>query len=823
MSNSDFEKIDNLEENLENISDLEIIPMYDNLDDKENFAIRKISQEELDNMPLLVIREDVFFPGIPKSIIVARQMSLELINMVRKTGTLFAVVSQKEPQNNNPNFEDLHKYGVVATLEKIFNVPNSPNKVNVIIKGHQRIELKELKYKTPFFVGAVSILKDIWHRKANFLEMDATIDMLKKGLNKVMYAENPDLAKEVSRNIQQVRNPLFLSSYIASRLTVSVEKKQEILSTDSVLKRSQIVLKALEDEASMIDIKIKVINKTRTELEQQQKEFYINQQIKNLQEEIGEGSKSDSTVLRDSAKTKNWDEYVAVAFEKEVQKLDRLHISSPDYSIQLQYCQTILSLPWNDITVDDLSIENAEKILDKHHFGMEKVKERILEYLSVLKLKGDLKTPILCLYGPPGVGKTSIGRSIAESLGREYIRISLGGLSDESEIRGHRRTYIGSMMGRIMSAINKAGKSNPVFILDEIDKISSAYKGDPAAALLEVLDPEQNKAFHDNYLDIDYDLSKVLFIATANDINSISRPLRDRMEMVEVNGYIEQEKCEIAKKYLIPKIAEDHGLKECQLKIDEEAIAFIVENYTRESGVRALSNKLAEIARKTAKKVAVDSSLTEICICKDDIENLLGRKIFYRTDYQGNDFCGVVTGLAWTSVGGEILFIESSLHRGTEFKLILTGNMGDVMKESATIALNYVRANIDKIGIDYEYIKNKEIHIHIPEGAIPKDGPSAGITMATSIVSAMTRKKIKDKIAMTGELTLTGKVLPVGGIKEKILAAKRSGINEIILCSENKRNIEEISDKYTAGMLFHYVEDINQVFDIAITNEIAIK
>lgn len=823
MSNSDFEKIDNLEENLENISDLEIIPMYDNLDDKENFAIRKISQEELDNMPLLVIREDVFFPGIPKSIIVARQMSLELINMVRKTGTLFAVVSQKEPQNNNPNFEDLHKYGVVATLEKIFNVPNSPNKVNVIIKGHQRIELKELKYKTPFFVGAVSILKDIWHRKANFLEMDATIDMLKKGLNKVMYAENPDLAKEVSRNIQQVRNPLFLSSYIASRLTVSVEKKQEILSTDSVLKRSQIVLKALEDEASMIDIKIKVINKTRTELEQQQKEFYINQQIKNLQEEIGEGSKSDSTVLRDSAKTKNWDEYVAIAFEKEVQKLDRLHISSPDYSIQLQYCQTILSLPWNDITIDDLSIENAEKILDKHHFGMEKVKERILEYLSVLKLKGDLKTPILCLYGPPGVGKTSIGRSIAESLGREYIRISLGGLSDESEIRGHRRTYIGSMMGRIMSAINKAGKSNPVFILDEIDKISSAYKGDPAAALLEVLDPEQNKAFYDNYLDIDYDLSKVLFIATANDINSISRPLRDRMEMVEVNGYIEQEKCEIAKKYLIPKIAEDHGLKECQLKIDEEAIAFIVENYTRESGVRALSNKLAEIARKTAKKVAVDSSLTEICICKDDIENLLGRKIFYRTDYQGNDFCGVVTGLAWTSVGGEILFIESSLHRGTEFKLILTGNMGDVMKESATIALNYVRANIDKIGIDYEYIKNKEIHIHIPEGAIPKDGPSAGITMATSIVSAMTRKKIKDKIAMTGELTLTGKVLPVGGIKEKILAAKRSGINEIILCSENKRNIEEISDKYTAGMLFHYVEDINQVFDIAITNEIAIK
>lgn len=823
MSNSDFEKIDNLEENLENISDLEIIPMYDNLDDKENFAIRKISQEELDNMPLLVIREDVFFPGIPKSIIVARQMSLELINMVRKTGTLFAVVSQKEPQNNNPNFEDLHKYGVVATLEKIFNVPNSPNKVNVIIKGHQRIELKELKYKNPFFVGAVSILKDIWHRKANFLEMDATIDMLKKGLKKVMYAENPDLAKEVSRNIQQVRNPLFLSSYIASRLTVSVEKKQEILSTDSVLKRSQIVLKALEDEASMIDIKIKVINKTRTELEQQQKEFYINQQIKNLQEEIGEGSKSDSTVLRDSAKTKNWDEYVAIAFEKEVQKLDRLHISSPDYSIQLQYCQTILSLPWNDITVDNLSIENAEKILDKHHFGMEKVKERILEYLSVLKLKGDLKTPILCLYGPPGVGKTSIGRSIAESLGREYIRISLGGLSDESEIRGHRRTYIGSMMGRIMSAINKAGKSNPVFILDEIDKISSAYKGDPAAALLEVLDPEQNKAFHDNYLDIDYDLSKVLFIATANDINSISRPLRDRMEMVEVNGYIEQEKCEIAKKYLIPKIAEDHGLKECQLKIDDEAIAFIVENYTRESGVRALSNKLAEIARKTAKKIAIDSSLTEICICKDDIENLLGRKIFYRTDYQGNDFCGVVTGLAWTSVGGEILFIESSLHRGTEFKLILTGNMGDVMKESATIALNYVRANIDKIGIDYEYIKNKEIHIHIPEGAIPKDGPSAGITMATSIVSAMTRKKVKDKIAMTGELTLTGKVLPVGGIKEKILAAKRSGINEIILCSENKRNIEEISDKYTAGMLFHYVEDINQVFDIAITDEIAIK
>lgn len=823
MSNSDFDNMDNLEENFENVSDLEIIPMYDNLDDKENFAIRKISQEELDNMPLLVIREDVFYPGIPKSIIVARPMSVELINVVKKTGALFAIVSQKEPQNNNPNFEDLHRFGVIATLEKVFSVPNSPNKLSVIIKGHQRIELNELNHKVPFYVGSVSILKDLWYRKSGSMEMDATIDMLKKGLGKIMYAENPELAKEVSRNIKNVRNPLFLSSYIASRLTLTLEKKQEILSTDSVLKRSQIVLKALEDEASMIDIKIKVINKTRTELEQQQKEFYINQQIKNLQQEIGENSQSDASVLRDSAKTKNWADYVAKTFEKEVQKLERLHVSSPDYSIQLQYCQTILSLPWNDMTVDDLSIENAEKILDKHHFGMEKVKERILEYLSVLKLKGDLKTPILCLYGPPGVGKTSIGKSIAESLGRKYIRISLGGLSDESEIRGHRRTYIGSMMGRIMSAINKAGKSNPVFILDEIDKISYSYKGDPSAALLEVLDPEQNKAFHDNYLDIDYDLSKVLFVATANDINSISRPLRDRMEMVEVSGYIEQEKCEIAKKYLIPKIAEDHGLKEHQLKLDDEAIAFVVENYTRESGVRALSNKLSEIARKIAKRVAVENSDLEICIRKDDIEGLLGRKIFYRTDYQGNDFCGVVTGLAWTSVGGEILFIESSLHRGTELKLILTGNIGDVMKESATIALNYVRAHIEELGIDYEYIKNKEIHIHIPEGAIPKDGPSAGITMATSIVSAMTKRKVKDKIAMTGELTLTGKVLPVGGIKEKILAAKRSGINEIILCAENKRNIEEISEKYTKDMIFHYVEDLNQVLDIAITDEISIK
>lgn len=421
------------------------------------------------------------------------------------------------------------------------------------------------------------------------------------------------------------------------------------------------------------------------------------------------------------------------------------------------------------------------------------------------------------------MGKTSIGKSIAESLGRKYIRISLGGLSDESEIRGHRRTYIGSMMGRIMSAINKAGTSNPVFILDEIDKVSSSYKGDPSAALLEVLDPEQNKTFHDNYLDIDYDLSKVLFVATANDINSISRPLRDRMEMVEVSGYIEQEKCEIARNYLIPKILEEHGLTESQLTLDDDAISFIIENYTRESGVRGLSNKIAEISRKIAKKVASGESVDKICIKKEDIEGLLGRKIFYRTDYQGNDFCGVVTGLAWTSVGGEILFIESSLHKGTESKLILTGNMGDVMKESATIALNYVRAHIDEIGIPYDYISNKEIHIHIPEGAIPKDGPSAGITMATSIVSAMTRRKVKEKIAMTGELTLTGKVLPVGGIKEKILAAKRAGINEIILCAENKRNIEEISEKYTKDMLFHYVEDINQVFDIAITNEIATR
>ncbi|KEJ83953.1 lon protease [Porphyromonas sp. 31_2] len=572
-------------------------------------------------------------------------------------------------------------------------------------------------------------------------------------------------------------------------------------------------------EYQLVELKASIQMKTHEDINQQQKEYFLQQQIKTIQEELG-GNINELEIkeLREKASRKKWPAEVAQVFEKELRKLERLHPQSPDYSVQTQYVQNIVNLPWNEYSKDNFNLSHAQKVLDRDHYGLEKVKERIIEHLAVLKLKGDMKSPIICLYGPPGVGKTSLGRSIAEALRRKYVRVSLGGLHDEAEIRGHRRTYIGAMCGRIIQNIQKAGTSNPVFILDEIDKITNDFKGDPASALLEVLDPEQNNAFHDNYLDIDYDLSKVMFIATANNLNTISQPLLDRMELIEVSGYIMEEKVEIAAKHLVPKQMDVHGLKKGSVKFPKKTLQVIVEAYTRESGVRELDKKIAKIMRKLARKVASDEPIPT-SIKPEDLYEYLGAVEYSRDKYQGNDYAGVVTGLAWTAVGGEILFVESSLSKGKGSKLTLTGNLGDVMKESAMLALEYIHAHAAQFNINEELFENWNVHVHVPEGAIPKDGPSAGITMVTSLVSAFTQRKVKKNLAMTGEITLRGKVLPVGGIKEKILAAKRAGIKELILCKENEKDINEIKPEYLKGLVFHYVSDIQQVVDLALLRE----
>ena len=607
----------------------------------------------------------------------------------------------------------------------------------------------------------------------------------------------------------------FCCSYIPS----GSAEKQHLLLIGDLYERAYRLLFILNREYQLVELKASIQMKTHEDINQQQKEYFLQQQIKTIQEELG-GNINELEIkeLREKASRKKWPAEVAQVFEKELRKLERLHPQSPDYSVQTQYVQNIVNLPWNEYSKDNFNLSHAQKVLDRDHYGLEKVKERIIEHLAVLKLKGDMKSPIICLYGPPGVGKTSLGRSIAEALRRKYVRVSLGGLHDEAEIRGHRRTYIGAMCGRIIQNIQKAGTSNPVFILDEIDKITNDFKGDPASALLEVLDPEQNNAFHDNYLDIDYDLSKVMFIATANNLNTISQPLLDRMELIEVSGYIMEEKVEIAAKHLVPKQMDVHGLKKGSVKFPKKTLQVIVEAYTRESGVRELDKKIAKIMRKLARKVASDEPIPT-SIKPEDLYEYLGAVEYSRDKYQGNDYAGVVTGLAWTAVGGEILFVESSLSKGKGSKLTLTGNLGDVMKESAMLALEYIHAHAAQFNINEELFENWNVHVHVPEGAIPKDGPSAGITMVTSLVSAFTQRKVKKNLAMTGEITLRGKVLPVGGIKEKILAAKRAGIKELILCKENEKDINEIKPEYLKGLVFHYVSDIQQVVDLALLRE----
>ena len=649
-------------------------------------------------------------------------------------------------------------------------------------------------------------------------EFEALISTI-KDLTIKMLGSLSEPPRDLIFSIKNNKNVLYLVNFSCSNIPSGAEEKQELLLIGAMKDRAYRLLFILNREYQLVELKASIQMKTHEDINQQQREYFLQQQIKTIQEELG-GNINELEIreLRERAFKKKWPASVAEIFEKEVRKLERLHPQSPDFSIQTQYVQTIINLPWNEYSKDNFNLTHAQKVLDRDHYGLEKVKERIIEHLAVLKLKGDMKSPIICLYGPPGVGKTSLGKSIAEALHRKYVRISLGGLHDEAEIRGHRRTYIGAMSGRIILNIQKAGSSNPVFILDEIDKVTNDFKGDPASALLEVLDPEQNSTFHDNYLDIDYDLSKVMFIATANNLNTISQPLLDRMELIEVSGYILEEKVEIAARHLVPKQLEAHGLSKGKVKLPKKTLQIIIESYTRESGVRELDKKIAKIMRKLARKVASDEAIPAQ-IKPEDLHEYLGAVEYSRDKYQGNDYAGVVTGLAWTAVGGEILFVESSLSRGKGSKLTLTGNLGDVMKESAMLALEYIHAHASLFGINEELFENWNVHIHVPEGAIPKDGPSAGVTMVTSLVSAFTQRKVRKNLAMTGEITLRGKVLPVGGIKEKILAAKRAGIKELILCKENQKDIEEIKADYVKGLTFHYVEDIRQVIDLALLKE----
>ncbi|NDV60514.1 endopeptidase La [Bacteroides sp. 519] len=770
-------------------------------------------------VPVLPLRNMVLFPGIFMPVTIGRKSSLKLVKDAEKKKALIAVVCQKSAQVESPNIDDLHLIGAMAKVVRILEMPDQST--TVILQGVKRITLQELTDTSPYLKGKADLFDEEIPPKED-KEFIALVDSCKDlTLRYLQTTEGAHLDSEFA--IKNMANNIFLVNFICTNLPLKKEEKIELLLITSLRERAYRLLEILNREVQLAEIKASIQMRAREDIDQQQREYFLQQQIKTIQDELGgSGQEQEIEEMRKKGNFMNWSSDVMAVFEKELAKLERTHPQSPDFSVQLNYLQTMLNLPWGMYTVDNVNLKNAEKILNKDHYGLEKVKERILEHLAVLKLKGDMKSPIICLYGPPGVGKTSLGRSIAESLKRKYIRMSLGGVHDEAEIRGHRKTYIGAMPGRIIKSLIKAGSSNPVFILDEIDKINSDRQGDPSSALLEVLDPEQNHSFHDNYLDVDYDLSKVMFVATANNINQIPPPLLDRMELIEISGYITEEKVEIARKHLVPKAMEANGLNSKKinspLKIGKPTLEAIIENYTRESGVRELEKKIGKILRKAARMYATDGYFSPSDIKPSDLYDFLGAPEYTHDKYQGNDYAGVVTGLAWTAVGGEILFIETSLSRGKGNKLTLTGNLGDVMKESAMLALEYIKSHAALLNIDEDIFDNWNIHLHVPEGAIPKDGPSAGITMVTALASAFTQRKVKANLAMTGEITLRGKVLPVGGIKEKILAAKRAGIKEIILSVENKKNIDEIEDMYLKGLDFHYVSDIKEVLAIALTN-----
>ncbi len=769
-----------------------------------------------DTLPILPLRNMVLFPGVFMPVSVGRSTSLRLIREAEKKGSYIGVVCQKIAETESPLFEDLHNIGTIAKIIRVLEMPDQTT--TVILQGSKRMELKEIVEITPYLKGRIVPMNEELPEKGD-KEFQALVEAVKDLT--IRYIRTLDMFPQDSAfAIKNISNHMFLIDFICTNLPLKKDEKIELLQINELRTRTYRLLAILNREVQLAEIKESIQMRAREDIDQQQREYFLQQQIKTIQDELGgNGQEQEIEEMRKKAGTMKWSAEVKATFLKEVDKLERMHAQSPDYSVQLNYLQTMLSLPWGIYTTDNLSLTNAEKTLNKDHYGLEKVKERILEHLAVLKLKGDMKSPIICLYGPPGVGKTSLGRSIAAALKRKYVRMSLGGVHDEAEIRGHRKTYIGAMPGRIIKNLIKAGSSNPVFILDEIDKINSDRQGDPSSALLEVLDPEQNMAFHDNYLDVDYDLSKVMFIATANNLNTIPGPLLDRMELIEVSGYITEEKIEIARRHLVPKELEANGMKKNDIKIPKSTLEIIIESYTRESGVRELEKKISKILRKSARQYATDGYFAKTEIKPGDLHDFLGAPEYTRDKYQGNEYAGVVTGLAWTAVGGEILFVETSLSRGKGGRLTLTGNLGDVMKESAMLALEYIKAHNSLLNIDDAIFDNWNIHIHVPEGAIPKDGPSAGITMATSLASALTQRKVKANLAMTGEITLRGKVLPVGGIKEKILAAKRAGIKEIILSEENRKNIEEIQEIYLKGLTFHYVKDIKEVFAIALTNE----
>ena len=768
----------------------------------------KIDEAQLpDALPLLALRNAVLFPGTVYPITIGREKSIRLIEDAENNNGFIGAVPQNDLSVEDPREEDLYRYGTVAKIVKTLEMPDGT--ITAILQGFRRFEIDSVFEYEPYMVGRVIYQSDIVPENDNQTRMIA--ESLKEKATTIIRSSSL-VPREALSALKGIDSFEFLVNFIAT--TIEVENfmdKVELLQYAELKTRAMKLLSVLETQVELQKIKQEINQKVKTEIDQQQREYFLNNQLKTIQEELGMDDVEEFSQLRARAEEKMWAPSVQERFDKEMAKLERYNPTSPDYSIQYNYIQFMLDLPWGEMSVDNLDLKNAQKVLDEDHFGLDKVKERIIEYLAVLKLKGDMKSPILCLYGPPGVGKTSLGKSVARALGRKYVRIALGGVHDESEIRGHRKTYVGALPGRILNGINRAGTSNPVIVLDEIDKISSDFKGDPSSALLEALDPEQNTAFHDNYLDIDYDLSNVLFITTANNIDSIQPALKDRMEMINVSGYLAEEKMEIAKGYLVPKQLGEHGLDKSQLKFDKEALAKIIDEYTRESGVRGLEKQIAKVARVTAKKIALEEKYPKT-IKPAHLKEYLGLPTNSHDVQKGNEAPGVVTGLAWTAMGGEILFIESSVSKGKGV-LSMTGNLGDVMKESAQIAFQYIKARPELTGLTYEEFMERDIHVHVPEGAVPKDGPSAGITMVSSMVSAYRKQAVKSGIAMTGEMTLRGRVLPVGGIKEKILAAKRSGIHTIVISEENRKDVEDIKEIYIKGLTFVYVKNIDEVID----------
>lgn len=809
MSKSKIVTLDSL--SLSNIlnEDSELIPLMTPEDEEI------INKEDIpETLSILPLRNTVLFPGVVIPITAGRDKSIQLINDANKGDKVIGVVAQKDGDIENPTSEDIYKTGVVAQILRVLKMPDG--NTTVIIQGKKRFEIEELIQEEPYLVAKVQEAKED-KEVDDPKEFGVIIDSIKEQALEVI-KENPMLPSEASFAIKNIQSDSFLVNFISSNMELSVMQKQVILEKDNLKERALLTLKNLNKELQKLQLRNDIQSKTRSDLDQQQREYYLNQQLKTIQEELG-GVNNDAELdeMRKKARSKKWTKEVGETFDKELARLRRMNPQMAEYGVQRNYLELMLELPWGIFSDDKFNLKEAVKILDRDHFGLEKVKERIIEHLAVLKLRGDMKSPIICLYGPPGVGKTSLGKSVAESLGRKYVRMSLGGLRDEAEIRGHRKTYIGAMPGRLIQNLKKAGTSNPVFVLDEIDKLGQSHQGDPSSAMLEVLDPEQNTEFYDNYLEVGFDLSKVLFIATANNLGQIPWALRDRMEIINVTGYTIEEKIEIAKRHLLPKQLKEHGLTAKEIKVGKAQLEKIVEGYTRESGVRGLEKQIAKVVRFAAKSIALEESYN-IAVTNDDIETILGAPRLERDKYENNEVAGVVTGLAWTSVGGDILFIESILSKG-KGSLTITGNLGKVMKESATIAMEYIKANAIEFGIDPEIIEKYNVHIHVPEGATPKDGPSAGVTMLTSLVSVFTQRKVKNKLAMTGEITLRGKVLPVGGIKEKILAAKRANIKEIMLCKDNEKDIADIKKSYLKGLKFHYVTEMHEVIELALTKQ----